>query len=156
MHTGKAKAVALEADFAASRVHAAFKVLASEMSLTGCNPCLLGSCAGLMAATQQISRKRQTSEKQHFQELLNCHRPVQPPVRKWVHEQQHVTSQDPPSDEVPTLPEIAAAVSALKNYKAAGVCGISPEMIKYGGQDGLKMLHILISRVWHEGVVPEY
>ena len=29
----------------------------------------------------------------------------------------------------------------------------SPEMIKYGGQDGLRMLHILISRVWHEGVV---
>ena len=28
-------------------------------------------------------------------------------------------------------------------------------MIKYGGQDGLKMLHILIRRVWHEGVVPE-
>ena len=52
--------------------------------------------------------------------------------------------QDPPSDEVPTLSEIAAAVNALKNYKAAGVCGISPGMIKYGGQDGLKMLHILI------------
>ena len=57
--------------------------------------------------------------------------------------------------QVPTLPEIAAAVSALKNYKAAGVCGISPEMIKYGGQDGLKMLHILIVHVWRVGVVPE-
>ena len=76
-------------------------------------------------------------------------------MRKWVQEHQHVISQDPPSDEVPTLPEIAAAVSALKNYKAAGVCGISPEMIKYGGPDGLKMLHILIVHVWREGVVPE-
>ena len=72
-----------------------------------------------------------------------------------MQEQQHVISQNPPSDEVPTLPEIGAAVSAPKNYKAAGVCGISPEMIKYGGQDGLKMLHILIVCVWRESVVPE-
>ena len=63
-------------------------------------------------------------------------------MRKWVQEEQHVISQDPPFDEVPTLPEIAAAVSALKNYKAAGVCGISSEMIKYGGQGGLKMLRL--------------
>ena len=62
---------------------------------------------------------------------------------------------DLPSEEVPTLSEVQAAVGVLKNYKAAGVCGISPEMVKYSGHDGLKMLHMLISNVWHTGVVPE-
>ena len=28
-----------------------------------------------------------------------------------------------------------------------------PEMIKYGGQDGLRMLHLLIVDVWHKGTV---
>ena len=28
-------------------------------------------------------------------------------------------------------------------------------MNKYGRHDGLKMLHMLISSVWHEGVLPE-
>ena len=59
------------------------------------------------------------------------------------------------SEEVPTLSEVQAAVSVLKIYKAAGGCGISPEMIKYGGQDGLKTLHMLIFKVRHSGVLPK-
>ena len=87
---------------------------------------------------------------------MNCQRPVQPPVRERVQEQQHDIPQDLPSHDVPTLPDFAAAaVSALKFYNAAGVYGISPQMIKYGGQDGLRMLHILIADVWQKGVVPE-
>ena len=61
------------------------------------------------------AKEKSNIQKQHFQELLNCHRPAQPSVCKWVREQQHDIPQDPPSDEVPTLPEIPAAVSALKN-----------------------------------------
>ena len=50
--------------------------------------------------------------KQHFQVLLKCHRPV----HAWVQQQRRSTSQDLPSDEVPTLEEIASAVGALKNH----------------------------------------
>ena len=76
-------------------------------------------------------------------------------MHTWIQAQQHHNHHDLPADEVPTLSEVEAAVNTLKNYKAAGVCGIFPEMIKYGGHDGLKMLHMLISSVWHEGVVPD-
>ena len=58
---------ALEADFAANSCTQPTNVLPLEMSLTGslgarCNPWLPASCAGLMAAMQQMPRKRQTSE----------------------------------------------------------------------------------------------
>ena len=97
--------------------------------------------------------------KQHFQVLLNCHWTVQPAVHARVQQQQRDwnTSQDLPSDEVPTLQEVATAVGALKNYRAAGVSGICPEMIKYDTQDGLRMLHLPIVDVWHmcKDSVPE-
>ena len=151
----KAKAGALEADFAAKRVHAAYKSVGLRDELDRVQSLSAGKLRRSDGSHTANIKEKADIRKHHFQELLNCHRRVQPSVRKWVQEQQHATSQDPPSDEVPTLPEIAAAASALKNYKAAGVCEISPGMIKYGGQDGLKMLHILISRVWREGVVSE-
>ena len=56
--------------------------------------------------------------KPHFQELLNCHRTVQPEVHSWVQQQRWDTSREMPSDEVPTLQEVAIAVGALENYKA--------------------------------------
>ena len=67
--------------------------------------------------------------KQHLLVLLNCHRAEQPAVHAWVLQQRRDTSQDLPSDKVPTLQKVASAVSALKNHKAAGVCGISPEIV---------------------------
>ena len=61
-----------------------------------------------------------------------------------MQQQRRDTSQDLPYNEAPTLQEVASAVGALENYKAAGVCGISPEMIDNGGQDGFRVLHVLI------------
>ena len=70
-----------------------------------------------------------------------------------MQQQRRHPPQNLPSDEVPALQEVASADGALKNCKAAAVCGISPEMIKCGGQDGLRMLHVLIVDVYHIGVV---
>ena len=58
----KAQAVALKADFQQIGYMQHIKVLGSEMSWTGCKFLLRASCAGLMAVTQQILRRRQTSE----------------------------------------------------------------------------------------------
>ena len=151
----KAKAVALEADFAANRVHAAYKRVGLRDELDKVQSLAAGKLRRSDGSHTSSVKEKADIRKQHFQELLNCHRPVQPLVHTWVQAQHRDSLQDFPSDEVPTLSEVQAAVNALKNYKAAGVCGISPEMIKYGGQDGLKMLHTLISNVWHTGVVPE-
>ena len=151
----KAKAVALEADFAANRVHAAYKRVGLRDELDRVQSLSAGKLRRCDGSHTSSVKEKADIQKQHFQKLLNCHRPGQPLVRTWVHAQQQYSLQDVPSDEVPTLSEVQAAVSVLKNYKTAGVCGISPEMIKYGGQDGLKMLHMLISNVWRKGAVPE-
>ena len=53
------------------------------------------------------------------------------------------------------LSEIQAAVDKLKNHKAAGVCRILPEMMKYGGEAVTKWLHhIALAQVWITGVAP--
>ena len=151
----KAHAMALEADFAANRVHAAYKRVGLRDELDRVQSLAAGKLRRADGSHTSNIKQKADIRKQHFQELLNCHRPVQPLVRAWLEGQPQHIIQEQPSDEVPTLSKVEAAVSALKNYKAAGVCGISPEMIKYGGRDGLKMLHALISSVWHKGVVPE-
>ena len=145
----------MEADFAANRVHAAYRRVGLRDELDRVQSLSAGKLRRCDGSHTSSVKEKADIQKQHFQELLNCHRPVQPLVRPWVHAQQHHSLRDLPSDEVPTLSEVQAAVSVLKNYKTAGVCGISPEMIKYGGQDGLKMLHMLISNVWRKGAVPE-
>ena len=46
------------------------------------------------------------------------------------------------------------AIRKLKNGKAAGVCGILPEMLKLGGTTAEGWLVQLFNLVWEEGVVP--
>ena len=55
---------------------------------------------------------------------------------------------------MPTLEEVETAIRKLKNNKAAGVCKILLEMLKYGGQCVTNMLHRVISRVWQTGKAP--
>ncbi len=44
-----------------------------------------------------------------------------------------IAAANPPVDETPSSrPEVREAVNKLKGGKAAGVCNISPEMLKAG------------------------
>ena len=54
-----------------------------------------------------------------------------------------------------TSSEIYTAVKRLKNNKAAGVCGISAELLKYAGPAMLLWLHMLFSVVWRTEWIPK-
>ena len=71
--------------------------------------------------------------KDHFCSLLNNTGPSAPPNDS----PRQPCSQRPGTDVPPNEPfspsEIGHAVKRLKNNKAAGICGLNSEMLKYGG-----------------------
>ena len=55
----------------------------------------------------------------------------------------------------PTLLETYEAANKVKAGKAPGFCGVYPEYILHGGNEALKTLHSIFTRVWEDEVVPE-
>ncbi|KAG0730476.1 Transposon TX1 uncharacterized protein [Chionoecetes opilio] len=80
---------------------------------------------------------------------------VDPPT-----EQLHTTGlqavdADPPIDEsAPSLDEVREAVAKLKGGKAAGVCNISAELLKAGGEAMIHGLHAVLTAVRQSGTIP--
>ena len=65
------------------------------------------------------------------------------------------SAADPPVDESPpSLAEVREAVNKLKSGKAAGVCNISAEMLKAGGEAMIHGLHAVLCAVWRSGTIP--
>ena len=54
-----------------------------------------------------------------------------------------------------TEAEVDAALKSVKNRKAAGVCGIQPELLKYGGVEVVKEMTQLCNLIMEEKRVPE-
>ncbi|KAG0711023.1 Iron-sulfur protein NUBPL [Chionoecetes opilio] len=62
---------------------------------------------------------------------------------------------DPPIDETaPSLDEVREAVAKLRGGKAAGVCNISAELLKAGGEAMIRGLHAVLTAVWQSGTIP--
>ncbi len=62
---------------------------------------------------------------------------------------------DPPVDETPpSLAEVRESVNKMKCGKAAGICNVSTEMLKAGGEDMIRGLHAVLSAVWQPGTIP--
>ena len=53
------------------------------------------------------------------------------------------------------MDEIRAAIKKLKNHKAAGLDGVTAEMLKAGGDTVVKALKVIIDDIWYSGVWPE-
>ena len=51
--------------------------------------------------------------------------------------------------------EVERALKSMRNRKAAGVCGIPPELLKYGGVEVTKDLTKLFNAIMEEQRVPE-
>ena len=58
-------------------------------------------------------------------------------------------------DLPPTIEEVAAAVSEMRNGKAPGSDGITSEIYKHGGDALLHCLHALFKVVWQDEEVPQ-
>ena len=86
---------------------------------------------------------------EHFQTLLNRpppdNRPEILPARRDL----------PMNTEPPTRKEIAAAIKALKENKAAGPDQIPPEAMKADTETSVDMLHALFNKIWKTEVIPK-
>ena len=62
---------------------------------------------------------------------------------------------DPPIDETASsIDNVKEAVAKLRGGKAAGVCNISAELLKAGGEAMIRGLHAVLTAVWHSGTIP--
>merc|ERR1712035_27581 len=80
---------------------------------------------------------------------------AEPPSRPLSAAGVEIATADPPVDEAPpSLAEVREAVNKLKGRKAAGICNISAEMLKAGGEAMIHGLHAVLSAVWQSGTIP--
>ncbi len=80
---------------------------------------------------------------------------AEPPSRRLSLAGVEIATADPPVDETPpSLAEVREAVNKLKGGKAVGVCNISAEMVKAGGETMIHGLHAVLTAVWQSGTIP--
>lgn len=88
---------------------------------------------------------------EYFEQLYT----VDPPSGQFSLAGVQMAAADPPVDETPpSLTEVREAVSKLKCGKAAGVCNISGELLKAGGEAMIHGLHAVLTAVWQSGTIP--
>ena len=88
---------------------------------------------------------------EHFQKLLNVLGDID--YEALDNFPQHITKAS--LDEIPTMDEMARAITCLKDGKASGGDGIPAEVWKHGGDNLFSRLHQLITNAWEVGSVPQ-
>ena len=88
--------------------------------------------------------------KEHFNELLNAGVDEVTSQNRQTYEHDDGKEFDPPS-----LDEVAAAISGLKNNKAPGLDNLPAELFKTGCEELTTILHQLIVQVWTEEKLPD-
>ena len=75
----------------------------------------------------------------YFEQLYKA----DPPVHQIdISDDPQVLDAPPVNTSVPSLLETRKAVAQLKNRRAAGICGISPKLLKYGGEAVCERLYM--------------
>ena len=73
-----------------------------------------------------------------------------PPISDEIRHLEIVQNDLPPTEE-----EVAIAISVLKNRKAPGEDGITPELFKYGGKATTDWMTRVLRLCWQGGIIPE-
>ena len=89
-------------------------------------------------------------KKEYFANLLNVKRAISPDFSMISPSISDVCVSDAP----PSLEETREMVCRLKNHKASGICNISAEVLKDGGECIVRWLHEIIVEVWNSGEAP--
>jgi len=86
--------------------------------------------------------------KDHFHELLNSLEQDKGPS---ILQDYKGTNEE---DSAPAVEEVEVAIQKLKNYKAPGTDNIPAELFRYGGNELVKQLHIIIKDIWQKEKMP--
>ena len=91
--------------------------------------------------------------KEHYSELLNKDRVPHNPETSTA-AANAPTDLSISEDEV-TLDEVRNAVKSLENDRAARICKITAELLKFGGECMLRWLQVIINCVWISEKIPD-
>jgi exonuclease III len=87
---------------------------------------------------------------EHFSILLNKKNPTNPEILESIPTLPSIPALDAP----PTFHEFSMALVGMKNNKSPGPDGIPAEVLKHGGVDLHRRLHLFIVEVWNSERVP--
>ena len=85
---------------------------------------------------------------EHFQQLPNRPPPMEPPILPPANQELDIAC------EPPTRTEVEKAIKSLKNNKAAGPDNIPAEVLRADVTTSVKMLHVLLIRIWDQEYIP--
>ena len=87
---------------------------------------------------------------EYFEQLFT----VDPPSGQLQTAGLQTLNADPPIDvTAPSIDDVKEAVAKLRGGKAAGICNISEELLKAGGEAMIRGLHAVFTAVWHSGTI---
>ena len=141
--------VSLEDDLRRGHLRPAYKTI-KELSTTSRHA--ISSVAAADGTDLEPGKQQLDRWKEYMQSLLNCPAPSTP---------MDTTGEIPLSVETPicleppSQAEIRLAVTKLKSRKAPGLDGLTPELLKSGGDSIIIGLESVFRSAWLSGVVPE-
>jgi hypothetical protein len=90
----------------------------------------------------------------HFERLLNNQDPDQ--LDASLNSRANVApAAESVNYDSPTLDEVSRHLCRLKLRKAAGIDGIAPELLRYGGEHIARVLHRIITAAWESETAPQ-
>ena len=90
---------------------------------------------------------------EHFSELLN--QPLTPPTEELIDRANHPNDCPLCTTDDITPEEVRKALGQLKNARASGICTITAELLKNGGEAVVTWLTKIFNHVWSTEQIPE-
>ena len=143
----------LELDFKTGKLYDAYQRLQLRLESFDVKPLGNGAIHRCDGSLSTCPVECAALRKQFYNALLNCRRQIDPSV--WEELPVHADLPSNTASAPPTVEQVRAALDCLKICKAAGVCRIIPEMLKYGGSATTTWLHRIITIIWQTGKAPD-
>ena len=92
---------------------------------------------------------------EHYEDLLTTNHSVDERTLRSLFQDSHENPPPEPEPPPPNADDIRQAIGRLKSRRAPGICQITPEMIKHGGEATVLWLHDIIQSVWTHEKTPQ-
>ena len=88
--------------------------------------------------------------KQHFDEHLNGAR-----TEERAEDNDYAGERNDEALPPPTMDEVKESIKQLKNNKAAGIDGLTPELFKFGPGKLIRIVHRVVVWIWETEQLPD-